>query len=132
MASGTVRVAEVEAAAYVVSPAKVIPIGYEPAVAGAVVTTEATPELFVVAVRVAPLSVKVTVFPEIAVPDPVLSFALRVIVAPGAAVVGPVYGIPQNVWYSVDGVIAFHMIDARGSPFGPVSQRRKFVTRAKA
>jgi hypothetical protein len=33
------------------------------------------------------------------------------------AVVGPVYGIPQNVWYSVDGVIAFHMIDAKtGKP----------------
>jgi hypothetical protein len=26
---------------------------------------------------------------------------------------GPVYGIPQNVWYSVDGQITFHMVDAR-------------------
>jgi hypothetical protein len=26
---------------------------------------------------------------------------------------GPVYGIPQNVWYSVDGHIIFHLVDAK-------------------
>ena len=29
------------------------------------------------------------------------------------ATIGPVYGIPQNVWYSVDGQITFHMVDAK-------------------
>jgi len=29
--------------------------------------------------------------------------------------VGPVYGIPQNIWYSVDGHIAFHMVDAKSN-----------------
>ena len=29
------------------------------------------------------------------------------------ATIGPVYGIPQNVWYSVDGLITFHMVDAK-------------------
>jgi hypothetical protein len=29
------------------------------------------------------------------------------------AAVGPVYGIPQNVWYSVDGRITFHITDAK-------------------
>jgi hypothetical protein len=28
---------------------------------------------------------------------------------------GPVYGIPQNVWYSVDGHIAFHLVDAKSN-----------------
>jgi hypothetical protein len=26
---------------------------------------------------------------------------------------GPVYGIPQNVWYSVDGHVVFHLVDAK-------------------
>ena len=26
---------------------------------------------------------------------------------------GPVYGIPQNIWYSVDGHVVFHLIDAK-------------------
>jgi hypothetical protein len=29
------------------------------------------------------------------------------------ATIGPVYGIPQNVWYSVDGQITFHLVDAK-------------------
>jgi hypothetical protein len=29
--------------------------------------------------------------------------------------IGPVYGIPQNIWYSVDGHIAFHMVDAKSN-----------------
>jgi hypothetical protein len=29
------------------------------------------------------------------------------------ATIGPVYGIPQNVWYSVDGQVTFHMVDAK-------------------
>ena len=52
---------EAEAAAYVASPAKATLIVYFPPFTGAVVFTEATPELFVVAVKVAPLSVKVIV-----------------------------------------------------------------------
>jgi hypothetical protein len=31
------------------------------------------------------------------------------------ATIGPVYGIPQNVWYSVDGQITFHMVDAKSN-----------------
>jgi hypothetical protein len=26
---------------------------------------------------------------------------------------GPVYGIPQNVWYSVDGHVVFHLVDPK-------------------
>ena len=45
----------------------------------------------------------------------------------------PVYGIPQNVWYSVDGIIAFHTVDAkRVSRSGPPSPRRKSTTHTKA
>jgi Domain of unknown function (DUF4136) len=29
--------------------------------------------------------------------------------------IGPVYGIPQNIWYSVDGYIAFHMVNAKSN-----------------
>jgi len=29
--------------------------------------------------------------------------------------VGPVYGVSQNMWYSVDGQIAFHMVDAKSN-----------------
>jgi hypothetical protein len=81
---------EAEAAAYVASPAKATLMVYFPAFAGAVVFTEATPKLFVVAVKVAPLSVKVIVRLEIAAPADVLSVAERVIEAPWAALVGPV------------------------------------------
>jgi hypothetical protein len=28
---------------------------------------------------------------------------------------GPVYGIPQNVWYSVDGHVVFHLVDAKSN-----------------
>ena len=28
---------------------------------------------------------------------------------------GPVYGIPQNVWYSVDGLIVFRLVDAESN-----------------
>jgi hypothetical protein len=70
--TATLRVAEVDAAAYVVLPAKATAMGYEPTVVGAVVTTEATPEPFVVAIRVTPLGVKVTVCSAMAVPDPVV------------------------------------------------------------
>ena len=52
--------------------------------------TDAMPDLFVVALRVAPPSVNVTVFPETAVPVVVLSVAVRVIAAAGTALVGPV------------------------------------------
>lgn len=31
------------------------------------------------------------------------------------ATVPQVYGVPQNVWYSVDGLIAFHMIEANSN-----------------
>lgn len=31
------------------------------------------------------------------------------------AEIQPIYGIPQNVWYSVDGHIQFHMIDAKSN-----------------
>jgi hypothetical protein len=31
------------------------------------------------------------------------------------AAIGPVYGVPQNIWYSVDGHIAFHMVDAKSN-----------------
>ena len=31
------------------------------------------------------------------------------------ASLGPVYGIPQNLWYSVDGHITFHIVDAKSS-----------------
>jgi len=31
------------------------------------------------------------------------------------AAVSPIYGIPQNVWYSVDGHIAFTMVDAKSN-----------------
>jgi len=86
----TLSVAEVEARACVVLPAKAILIGYDPRAVGAFATTEARPELLVFALRVTPLSVKVTVCPAIATPADVLSVALRVIVAPGAAAVEPV------------------------------------------
>ena len=29
--------------------------------------------------------------------------------------IGPVYGIQQNIWYSVDGQITFHMVDAKSN-----------------
>ena len=29
------------------------------------------------------------------------------------ATIGPVYGMPQNVWYSVDGQITFHIVEAK-------------------
>jgi Domain of unknown function (DUF4136) len=29
--------------------------------------------------------------------------------------IGPVYGIPQNVWYSVDGHITFHIVEAKSN-----------------
>jgi len=80
----------VETAAYVGSPAKATLIVYVPAFAGAVDLTEATPELFVVAVRVAPLRVKEIGRLEIAAPADVLSVAERVIEAPWAALVEPV------------------------------------------
>ena len=80
---------EAEAAAYVASPAKATLIVYFPPFTGAVVFTEATPELFVVAVKVAPLSVKVIVRLAIAAPADVLSVAERVIEAPWVALVGP-------------------------------------------
>jgi len=86
----TLREAVAEAAARVVSPAKAILIGYDPRAVGAFVTTEARPELLVFALRVTPLSVKVTVCPAIATPADVLSVALRVSEAPGAAAVEPV------------------------------------------
>jgi hypothetical protein len=28
---------------------------------------------------------------------------------------GPIYGIPQNVWYSVEGQITFHILDSKSS-----------------
>jgi hypothetical protein len=28
---------------------------------------------------------------------------------------GPVYGIPQNVWYSVDGHVVFHLVEAKSN-----------------
>jgi Domain of unknown function (DUF4136) len=31
------------------------------------------------------------------------------------AVVQPIYGIPQNVWYSVDGHVTFHIIDSKSN-----------------
>jgi len=31
------------------------------------------------------------------------------------AVVQPIYGIPQNIWYSVDGHITFHIIDPKSN-----------------
>ena len=83
------RLATAEAAAYVVSPAKATPIGYTPFLAGALVWTEATPEPFVVAVRLTPLSVKVSVLPTIATPPVVRSVAEGVIEAPGPALVDP-------------------------------------------
>jgi hypothetical protein len=90
MATRTLREAVAEARACVVSPAKAILIGYVPRGVGAFVTTEARPELLVFALRVTPLSVKVTVCPAIATPADVLSVALRVSEAPGAAAVEPV------------------------------------------
>lgn len=89
MAIWTASVAEAEAAAYVASPAKATPTRYEPVAAGAFVLTEATPELFVVALKVPPFSVNVTVLPAIATAPDVMSVPERVIEAPGAAVVGP-------------------------------------------
>ncbi len=82
-------VAEVKAAAYVRSPAKTIPTGYFPA-AGAVVTTDATPNASVTAGTDTPLKVNVTVIPGIAALAAVFSVAERVIVAPDATLVGPV------------------------------------------
>lgn len=42
------------------------------------------------------------------------------------ATIGPVYGIPQNVWYSVDGIIAFHTLDAKtGKPIWTSVAKRK-------
>ena len=63
---------------------------YFPAVVGAVVSHEATPEASVTTLWVIPLSVMATVCPAITVPDAVLSVAERVIDAPRAALVGPV------------------------------------------
>lgn len=38
----------------------------------------------------------------------------------------PVYGIPQNVWYSVDGIISFHMLDAKsGKPIWTAVAKKK-------
>ena len=38
----------------------------------------------------------------------------------------PVYGIPQNVWYSVDGIIAFHTVDAKtGKPIWTTVAKKK-------
>jgi Domain of unknown function (DUF4136) len=38
----------------------------------------------------------------------------------------PVYGIPQNVWYSVDGILAFHMVDAKtGKPIWTAVAKKK-------
>jgi Domain of unknown function (DUF4136) len=31
------------------------------------------------------------------------------------ATVGPVYGVTQNIWYSVDGHITFHIVDAKSN-----------------
>jgi Domain of unknown function (DUF4136) len=31
------------------------------------------------------------------------------------ATIGPVYGIPQNIWYSVDGHITFRIVDAKSN-----------------
>jgi uncharacterized protein (UPF0254 family) len=84
-----VRVAEIAAAVYVVSPVRATSTGYEPAFAGAIIFTEAAPKLSVVAFRMIPLSVNERVLPAMAAPDPVLSVAERGIKAPGAAVVGP-------------------------------------------
>jgi hypothetical protein len=37
-----------------------------------------------------------------------------------------VYGIPQNVWYSVDGIIAFHVVDAKtGKPVWTAVAKKK-------
>ena len=85
----TVRVAEVEAAAYVESPAKATVIVYVPVADGAAVLTEAMPRKLVVAVLVTPLRVKVTVFPATGVTGPARSQADRVIEAPLAALVEP-------------------------------------------
>jgi hypothetical protein len=85
----TVRVAEAEAAAYVKWPVKAIPIEYFPA-AGAVVTTDATPEASVSAVPVTPLRVNVTDIPEMGALAVSFSVAERVIAAPATALVGPV------------------------------------------
>jgi len=42
------------------------------------------------------------------------------------AVPPPVYGIPQNVWYSVDGIIAFHLLDAKtGKPIWTAVAKKK-------
>ena len=84
------RLAEVDAEAYVASPAKATVTVYVPVVAGAVVLTKAMPRPLVTALRVAPLREKVTVFPAMGVKPPVWSHAERVIEAPGAAFVGPV------------------------------------------
>jgi hypothetical protein len=38
----------------------------------------------------------------------------------------PLYGIPQNVWYSVDGMIEFHMVDAKtGGPIWTAVAKKK-------
>jgi hypothetical protein len=62
----------------VVSPAKAIPIAYDPALVGALVFTEATPELFVRADSTTPARVNVTVFRATAAPESVVSVALSV------------------------------------------------------
>jgi Domain of unknown function (DUF4136) len=38
----------------------------------------------------------------------------------------PIYGIPQNVWYSVDGHITFHLVDARSDqPIWTATAKKK-------
>jgi hypothetical protein len=128
-------VAEVEAAAYVVSPAKAIPIGHFPAFAGAVVTHEAKPALFVVALTVTPLSVNMTVLPEMAAaPVAVLRVAERVIVAPCAALVAPVsvsFVAIRTVRVAEVEAAAYVVSPARATPIGsePWRTRRRAMRR---
>jgi hypothetical protein len=45
---------------------------------------------------------------------------------------GPVYGIPQNVWYSVDGHVTFQLVDAKSDRHGneenprPTQRRERY------
>lgn len=46
---------------------------------------------------------------------------------------GRIYGIPQNVWYSIDGHIVFHLVDAKSDqPAWTATATKKIATLTKA
>jgi hypothetical protein len=88
--SFTASVEEAVSGAPAASPAKLTPIGYEPAVAGALTVEAATPELSVTALVDEPFRVNVTVRPARRTPELVLSVADSVTGDPVPADFAPV------------------------------------------